>query len=234
MAEELTQVEPLEEVAELVGLDERERDILFSRYRGEPETLQSIGARWGVTREYIRQIENRLLQRIDHATEVRDTLPVCLVEKMSEGANPRITWNRFQRTITRRRCEECEEPPASPSRWCKEHMFITLPCAECEKLKRVRRAEFVWRNFHRSDAHNYQGRVFCNHTCLGRFWGKHHGWGVHKKGRGRGKQTHCKRDHPLSGDNLYINPKTGARSCKACRRVRSRKSYWRKKIQVTE
>lgn len=30
-------------------------------------------------------------------------------------------------------------------------------------------------------------------------------------------QTHCKRGHPLSGDNLRIST-TGARLCKACRR----------------
>jgi hypothetical protein len=31
--------------------------------------------------------------------------------------------------------------------------------------------------------------------------------------------THCKRGHPLSGDNLRINPKTGRRICQACNRA---------------
>ena len=31
-----------------------------------------------------------------------------------------------------------------------------------------------------------------------------------------GKKTHCKRGHPLSGNNLLLNAKTGARACKAC------------------
>ena len=29
-------------------------------------------------------------------------------------------------------------------------------------------------------------------------------------------RTHCDKGHPLSGDNLYISPSTGARSCKIC------------------
>lgn len=32
------------------------------------------------------------------------------------------------------------------------------------------------------------------------------------------KRTHCKRMHPLRGDNLYISP-SGARLCKACRKA---------------
>lgn len=33
------------------------------------------------------------------------------------------------------------------------------------------------------------------------------------------QQTHCKREHPLSGDNLYID-KRGSRICKSCNRNR--------------
>lgn len=32
-------------------------------------------------------------------------------------------------------------------------------------------------------------------------------------------KTHCKRGHPLSGDNLYVAPKTGARNCRTCMRA---------------
>jgi hypothetical protein len=35
-------------------------------------------------------------------------------------------------------------------------------------------------------------------------------------------KTNCKRDHPLSGDNLYINPTTGQRRCRTCDRERNR------------
>ena len=31
------------------------------------------------------------------------------------------------------------------------------------------------------------------------------------------RKTHCKRGHPLSGDNLYIDPSTGGRVCRVCR-----------------
>lgn len=30
------------------------------------------------------------------------------------------------------------------------------------------------------------------------------------------KKTHCPQGHPYAGDNLYIQPKTGYRTCKAC------------------
>lgn len=39
------------------------------------------------------------------------------------------------------------------------------------------------------------------------------------KGRlvGYGKREFCKQGHPLSGDNVRIDPKTGKRSCRICR-----------------
>lgn len=30
------------------------------------------------------------------------------------------------------------------------------------------------------------------------------------------RKTYCMREHPLSGDNLYIHPKRGTRHCKQC------------------
>ncbi len=45
------------------------------------------------------------------------------------------------------------------------------------------------------------------------------------KGRGANqKKTHCKRGHPFSGDNLYINPTKGTRRCRAC--VKILKENW--------
>jgi len=32
--------------------------------------------------------------------------------------------------------------------------------------------------------------------------------------------TKCKRGHPLSGDNVYLNPSSGSRQCKACLKER--------------
>jgi hypothetical protein len=39
------------------------------------------------------------------------------------------------------------------------------------------------------------------------------------------RQTHCKRGHPLSGENLHIRSRDGARICIACRRQAQRQ--WR-------
>lgn len=53
--------------------------------------------------------------------------------------------------------------------------------------------------------------------------------------RGRGfnsvnaAKTHCLRGHPLSGDNLYIEPK-GSRSCKTCRAESTRRSQAKRKV----
>jgi len=53
----------------LDGLDPRERDVLRLRYgldRGEPRTLEEVGAAFGLTRERIRQIEGRALGKLRH------------------------------------------------------------------------------------------------------------------------------------------------------------------------
>jgi hypothetical protein len=53
-----------------------------------------------------------------------------------------------------------------------------------------------------------------------------------------GKPTHdtpkeeCKRGHPLSGDNLYIAPKSGARICRECDRLRGRAYNARKRAAI--
>lgn len=39
-------------------------------------------------------------------------------------------------------------------------------------------------------------------------------------------KTHCKRGHPLSGENLYVQ-KSGARTCKECKRMKVREWYHR-------
>jgi hypothetical protein len=44
-----------------------------------------------------------------------------------------------------------------------------------------------------------------------------------RKGRHTEKnKTHCKRGHELAGENLYIMPGSGARSCRHCARMRGR------------
>jgi hypothetical protein len=45
-----------------------------------------------------------------------------------------------------------------------------------------------------------------------------------------GHRTHCAREgHPLSGGNVYVNPKTGGRSCRVCRRA----AWQRHAVKVT-
>lgn len=41
------------------------------------------------------------------------------------------------------------------------------------------------------------------------------------------RRTHCKHGHPLSGDNLYIEPK-GKRRCRICNRQRSLKNSYKR------
>lgn len=40
------------------------------------------------------------------------------------------------------------------------------------------------------------------------------------------RQTHCKRGHPLSGDNLHIIKSTGSRQCKRCKAENAMKLYY--------
>jgi RNA polymerase sigma factor (sigma-70 family) len=66
----------------LVPLDDREREILRLRYgldRGEPRTLEEVGAYFNLTRERIRQIEARAMSKLRHPssdTGARDLLTV--------------------------------------------------------------------------------------------------------------------------------------------------------------
>lgn len=42
-------------------------------------------------------------------------------------------------------------------------------------------------------------------------------------------QSHCKRGHKLSGENLYTHKKDGRRGCRACRKMASKAYYEKKK-----
>ena len=61
----------LEEVLETISrvLGEREKDIILRRYGfyGEVETLESIGERYGITRERVRQLEKESLSILEES-----------------------------------------------------------------------------------------------------------------------------------------------------------------------
>ena len=59
----------------LSGLGDREREVIQLRFGlgcGEPRTLEEVGAHFGVTRERIRQIEARAMQKLRHPTTALD------------------------------------------------------------------------------------------------------------------------------------------------------------------
>ncbi|WP_392389368.1 sigma-70 family RNA polymerase sigma factor [Dictyoglomus thermophilum] len=59
----------------LDALSEREREILKWRYGfkdGKPRTLEEVGKLFNITRERVRQIEERALRKLRHILQQRD------------------------------------------------------------------------------------------------------------------------------------------------------------------
>jgi hypothetical protein len=83
-----------------------------------------------------------------------------------------------------------------------------------------------------------EGKMAChtcdNPTCVNPahiFWGtmSDNILDAVKKGRhdprGNALRTHCKRGHPLAGDNLGIRPSTGHRECRTCKAMHNQARY---------
>lgn len=41
--------------------------------------------------------------------------------------------------------------------------------------------------------------------------------------RAKAPLTHCPQEHPMTQDNTYVAPRSGARSCRICRRAAKQK-----------
>jgi RNA polymerase sigma factor (sigma-70 family) len=72
----------------LASLSENEREILVLRFGlddQEPQTLDTIGRRFGVTRERIRQIEAKSLDKLRRIMEERNAEGQALMERDLES-----------------------------------------------------------------------------------------------------------------------------------------------------
>ena len=66
--------------AALDCLPDREREVIALRFGlddGEPETLEQIGRRVGLTRERVRQLEGQALRRLASVAELQDEHTAC-------------------------------------------------------------------------------------------------------------------------------------------------------------
>jgi len=86
--------------AAIASLDSRSRDILVSRWLSEPAlSLAALGARYGISVERVRQIQNRAMGRVREALELNDR-PVptggSRIRSMDAraGAAPGVTCKR--------------------------------------------------------------------------------------------------------------------------------------------
>lgn len=63
----------------------------------------------------------------------------------------------------------------------------------------------------------------CSNAQAREWWMRTHGTGEGTGARHR-ERTHCPKNHEYDEENTYINPKTGGRDCKKCRKRRNAKN----------
>ena len=71
------------------ALDPRESVVLFLRFGlngTTPQTLEEIGQKYNVTREWIRQIENRALKKLSRSPEIIKRFKEDIVEKKPQSS----------------------------------------------------------------------------------------------------------------------------------------------------
>jgi RNA polymerase primary sigma factor len=87
--EQLSESNLLDELAEvLCVLDNRERRIIAARFglEGEnPKTLETVGRKFGVTRERIRQLQNGALEKLRRALARRDQPISAVLQRVPDG-----------------------------------------------------------------------------------------------------------------------------------------------------
>ena len=87
-------------------------------------------------------------------------------------------------------------------------------CAECEVAPATDRHHWDGDQNNNAPTNVVFVCVRCHHT-------RFHPENLEGANAWRRTKTHCLRGHPLSGDNLHIDPR-GARVCKACTRERNK------------
>ena len=144
-------------------------DIVAYRQANPCLTLESIGLRFGITRERVRQV----LARSGAPTKHRIIRPTY--ECQTCHAPFMLTWSQQNQTKTKPMfCPSCRNDAA----------YMTLPCTNCGAPKQVSAAEYVWKIDHPKATNlgvGYTGRVFCNSHCFGVWAGKNFGGNRHAR-----------------------------------------------------
>lgn len=85
------------------ALDSRERSIIMARFGidgKDPETLEQVGERMGVTRERIRQIQDKALRKLHRAMQTLEHVKVdgAIIERATISKTPERKVRKYVRT----------------------------------------------------------------------------------------------------------------------------------------
>lgn len=185
------------------------RDELLRRFPCQevpPNTWTELAAKYGVTRERVRQIAVRYGMKINRAL----------------GAKPIYVC-------------PCGAQVSREGILCRECRWVTLPCGACggpvrrlaRSLAYPSRTETRVRGVAGTAA--YSGRVFCNRQCFGRWVGINAGFHAHPENANLGGGKPGQRKPTVHGTmNAYSNRGCRCDECKAAMRDYSREARARK------